>query len=318
MVMKLYLTRNEAAEILGVTPQTISNYVKKGLLVESEVKEPNLKAMCILGSSVERLLKEDYDIVEQSNAIDAMRVELDELWESYKKERDKLEKLHKLQRISYGFHDNIKIISEILAAYLVEMNVLTHKETWLVTEILSERSLIYIVENSDLTRSDISTLYFRALKKLTSGRKPKYNELLDENKKLRELLEIEREKSAALEKQVKALEEGRSSSDDVISIPKQLMYLNPDQIGVRVFNALKVHGVEHLYELALIEKERLFKTRNFGRKCMVDVLNLMDAYGLEFDNIESLRNPKVSFLKGPYVDVPLYVLEQRNRELCHR
>ena len=53
MVMKLYLTRNEAAEILGVTPQTISNYVKKGLLVESEVKEPNLKAMCILGSSVE-------------------------------------------------------------------------------------------------------------------------------------------------------------------------------------------------------------------------------------------------------------------------
>ena len=83
MVMKLYLTRNEAAEILGVTPQTISNYVKKGLLVESEVKEPNLKAMCILGSSVERLLKEDYDIVEQSNAIDAMRVELDELWESY-------------------------------------------------------------------------------------------------------------------------------------------------------------------------------------------------------------------------------------------
>ena len=60
------------------------------MLVESEVKEPNLKAMCILGSSVERLLKEDYDIVEQSNAIDAMRVELDELWDSYKKERDKL------------------------------------------------------------------------------------------------------------------------------------------------------------------------------------------------------------------------------------
>ena len=96
------------------------------------------------------------------------------------------------------------------------------------------------------------------------------------------------------------------------------MYLNPDQIGVRVYNALKVHGVEHLYELALIEKERLFKTRNFGRKCMVDVLYLMDAYGLEFDNIESLKNPKVNFLKGPYIDVPVYVLKQRNRELCHR
>ena len=316
--MKLYLNRNEAAEILGVTPQTVSNYVKRGLLVESESKDPGLKSMCILGSSVEKLLNEEYDVLKQSNAIEAMREELDEMWESYRKERDKLEKLHKLLRISYGFHDNIKIISEILAAYLVEMNVLTQKETWLVTEILSERSLIYIVESSDLTRSDISTLYFRALRKLSAGRHPKYNELLDENIGLRELLEIEREKSTALEKQLKALEERRGLSDDVISIPKELMGINYRQIGVRAYNALKVHGVEHLYELALIDKESLFKTRNFGRKCMLDVMTFMDAYGLEFDNIESLRNPKVSFLKGPYVDVPLYVLEQRNRELCHR
>ena len=40
--MKLYLNRNEAAEILGVTPQTVSNYVKRGLLVESESKDPGL------------------------------------------------------------------------------------------------------------------------------------------------------------------------------------------------------------------------------------------------------------------------------------
>ena len=132
------------------------------------------------------------------------------------------------------------------------------------------------------------------------------------------MLEIEREKSAALEKQLKASEERRSLSDDVISIPKELMKLNSYKISVRVYNALKAHGVEHLYELALIEKERLFKTRNFGRKCMVDVLNFMEIYGLEFDNIESLKNPKVSFLKGPYIDVPVCILEQRNRELCHR
>jgi len=50
----------------------------------------------------------------------------------------------------------------------------------------------------------------------------------------------------------------------------------------------------------------------------VTVLNIMEVYGLEFDNIESLKNPKLSFLKGPYIDVPIYLLEQRNRELCHR
>lgn len=316
--MKLYLTRNEAADMLGVTPQTISNYIKRGLLVESVTKEPGVKSMCILGSSVERLLNEGYDVVRQSNAVDAMRVELDEMWESYKKERDELDKLHKLLKISYGFHDNLKIISELLATYLVEMNVLTQKEIWLVTEILSERSFRYIVENSNLTRSDISTLYFRALKKLSSGRKPRYNELLDENQTLHDLLEREREKNAALEEQVKAFEDGRSLSDGVISIPKELMYLDSEQIGGRVYHTLKTRGVEHLYELALITKESLFKTRNFGRKSMDDVLNFMDTYDLEFNNIESLKNPKLSMLKGPYTDVPLCILEKRSRELCNR
>lgn len=325
MAMKLYLTRNEAAELLGVTPQTISNYVKRGVLVESETKDTNQKSMCILSSSVERLLNESYDLIKQADAIDSMRLELDELWDKYTSERNELEKLHKLLKISYGFHNNVEIISEILSAYLLEMNVLTQKELWLVTEILSSRSFRYIVDNSDLKSSDISTIYFRALKKLLSGRKPKYNELLDENYSLSELLKIEKEKTAVLEMQLKATEERLKVaeeriyvSDDCISIPQELMNISPAKLGVRVYNALKSNGLEYLYELALIEKDRLLRTRNFGRKCVVTVLNIMEVYGLEFDNIESLKNPKVSFLKGPYIDVPIYLLEQRNRELCHR
>lgn len=315
--MKLYYTRNEVAEILGVSPQTVSNYVKRGLLVESETKDPCQKSMCILGSSVECLLNESYDLIKQSDAVELMREELDELWSKYTRERDELDKLHKLLKISYGFHNNIEIISEILAAYLIEMNVLTQKELWLITEMLSSRSFRYIVDNSDLTKSDISTIYYRALKKLTTGRKPKYNEVLVENDKLRELLEIEREKSSKLEKQLNVLENRQVSSEETITIPNELIGINPDKISVRLYNALRTNGIEHLYELALIKKDILYGTRNFGRKCVSEVIDIMTAYNLEFDNIESLKNLKISFVKGLYIDVPIILLEQRNRELCN-
>lgn len=62
--MKLYLTRNEAAEILGVHPQTVSNYLAKGLLVESSTRNPESKSLRILGSSVSNLMNEGYDIIE--------------------------------------------------------------------------------------------------------------------------------------------------------------------------------------------------------------------------------------------------------------
>ena len=61
--MKLYLTRNETAKLLGVTPQTVSNYVEKGLLVESSKRDPKAKAMRILRQSVETLLEEGYDVL---------------------------------------------------------------------------------------------------------------------------------------------------------------------------------------------------------------------------------------------------------------
>lgn len=71
--MKLYLTRKEAAELLGVTPQTISNYVENGLLVESKKRDPKTRRMRILRRSVENLLKEGYDVIEQTKAIDGAR-----------------------------------------------------------------------------------------------------------------------------------------------------------------------------------------------------------------------------------------------------
>ena len=74
--MKLYLTRNETAKLLGVTPQTVSNYLEKGLLVESSKRDPKAKAMRILRQSVETLLEEGYDVLEQSKAMEALSKEL--------------------------------------------------------------------------------------------------------------------------------------------------------------------------------------------------------------------------------------------------
>ena len=103
--MKLYLTRNETAKLLGVTPQTVSNYVEKGLLVESSKRDPKAKAMRILRQSVETLLEEGYDLLEQSKAMEALSKELKETREYFLRKRDELKADLAILEIRRDFQD---------------------------------------------------------------------------------------------------------------------------------------------------------------------------------------------------------------------
>ena len=95
--MKLYLTRNEAAELLGVSPQTVSNYLAKGLLVESTTRNSESKALRILASSVRNLMKEGYDVIEQYKAMEACQKEVKQMRDDLAMQKDELEKTHQRQ-----------------------------------------------------------------------------------------------------------------------------------------------------------------------------------------------------------------------------
>lgn len=321
--MKAYISRAEAAEILGISQQSVSNYVARGLLAVSQVKSSN-GGLQILWSSVDKLMNEAYDVVEQTKAIEEARIILETKNKEYKTERDNLDKRHRLLKISDGFHANIHEIAEILSAYLVDNDILPKKQREVLIDILAGRSFAYIADNFNLSVSEIKEIYSRAIRSLYTKRTPTYVDLREENADLKDQIKILQEKNALLEQEkcdaqerIRDISEALySGTANCISIPKQLIGQDSLRCSARLFNVLKANNIDNLYDLALISKKQLFGTRNFGKKCMDEIQEIMNRYLIEFDNIESLQNTTIKSLPGPFSEIPVYILEKRRRNLC--
>ncbi len=315
-MVKVYLTRKEAAELLGVSVQTISNYVRDGLLVESSTKGQNLKMGRILGSSVENLLSENYDVVEQAKAIEILKSNLSDSYKDYKKERDILNNAHNLLKISNGFHKNLSFIAELLSAWLVSEGLLTKAEMKVCIDILCGHSLQLIAEDSHIPISRVNEIYKEAIKKLIKKRTVSYNDIDNENRQLKERLQLELDKTRELEQQVNDLVNQLNISVNVLKIPVQLIGKQSIMsFSNRLFNALLAFGIENLYDLALINKKQLLSIRNIGRKCYDEVYELMSKYWIIFDDINSLNNHRISSLPGPFVEIPISELLNRRQML---
>lgn len=315
-MIKVYLTMKEAAELLDVSVQTISNYVRDGLLVESSTKGQNLKMGRILGSSVENLLSENYDVVEQAKAIEILKSNLSDSYKDYKKERDILHNAHNLLKISNGFHKNLSFIAELLSAWLVSEGLLTKAEMKVCIDILCGHSLQLIAEDSHIPISRVNEIYKEAIKKLIKKRTVSYNDIDNENRQLKKRLQLELDKTRELEQQVNDLVNQLNISVNVLKIPVQLIGKQSIMsFSNRLFNALLAFGIENLYDLALINKKQLLSIRNIGRKCYDEVYELMSKYWIIFDDINSLNNHRISSLPGPFVEIPISELLNRRQML---
>ncbi len=314
--MKTFLTRNEAAELLGVTPQTISNYVAKGILVQSETKDPSSLQMRILGSSVQRVLNEGYDIIAQSQAIDSLRNELINEKESILTEVKKLKEAKELTNIGMNFLNNIKEISEILSAFLVSNNILTRRESSILTDILTGRNLYYIAEKNNLSVTRIKQIYNRSLRVLSLERNLSCEKLMIENKDLKKALELEKQKNESLQELLSEVRLKKETNNSTVKIPESLVGKKSiSHLSTRTYNALRLIECENLYDLALITRDMLFNLRNFGQKCRDEIINTMSKYGLRFNDISSLSNPYIEAIESECVYIPRYVLEERSKKL---
>lgn len=316
MDMKLHLTRNEAAKLLGVTPQTITNYLAKGLLVESMNKGKKNPQMRILSSSVKRLLDEGFDIPKQSNAIDELRKELRKEEETLRIEKAKLRERIELAKSGTAFMKNIREVSEILSSYVASNAILSRREKSILTDILSGRNLAYIAEKNELCTERIRQIYNRTLRILELEKNHSAEKLINENEALRLELKNEREKAEALEKKLEEFRRTPCKKNGLIRIPVSLTGRESmSHLSTRTYNALRFLEIENLYELALIKRDMLSGLRNFGDKSMDEIVSTMSVHGIRFNDINSLCNVYIASRKGPFIDISIYQLEERQRKL---
>lgn len=85
--MKKYITRNEAAERAGVTPQTISNYIKRGLFGSVEQG----RTVLIEEEAFDAFLSKYGCVVDAGRAVSELEKEIEERRKALEEEKDALE-----------------------------------------------------------------------------------------------------------------------------------------------------------------------------------------------------------------------------------
>lgn len=283
------ITRNKAAEILGVSRQTISNYIKEGILgsyvgehgiiyVNSEDIEKYAQKYKMIAAN-EKMIDEKLKEVEYRKR--AINVELTEL-------RNRATANGKLAANAVGML--FGVINTM--SHLGVVPNLSYRESNILKDIINGMSYDELSLKYDLTPTRIRQIVDKTCNKLT------YNEdlaiaELSTNKALQ--YEVERLKKVIKSLQVSYDEYRRGKGDKPLSgavLPPLILSRDINDCGfsVRILNMFRSYSIYTVGDLLrkFHGKSDLAKIRNLGNKSVWAILDFIEENNLSFkENGES-------------------------------
>lgn len=277
------ITRNKAAEILGVSRQTISNYIKEGILgsyvdehgftyVNSEDIEKYAQKYKMITVN-EKMIDEKLKEVEYRKL--AINVELTEL-------RNRATANGKLAANAVGML--FGVINAM--SHLGVLPNLTYRESNLIKDIINGMTYDELSIKYGVSATRIRQLVVRTCNKLT------YNEdiVISELSTNRALLcEVDHLKKVVKSLQIRYDEYRRAKGDKPLSgavLPPLILSRDINDCGfsTRVLNALKSYDVYTVGDLVcnLRGRSELMKLRNLGRKSVWTILDFVEENNLDF------------------------------------
>lgn len=280
---KRFLTRKEAAEILGVTQQTVSNYIERGLLVENTDID-GIRTPRLYSSSLKYLLDKGYDVIKQNNAIKQARMEL-------KKEENELAEMKRslaVLREEFGsqaqYVSYLSKIKSVLMSLISSNNDISERQRSIINGVLDGNSFHEVAIKHHLSNQRILQIFHETIKELTEIDYPSVKTLQNKNKRLHA--------------KIMNLKEVIAEMQDLGS--KKVIYLPEILIGrknmhklfsARVANALRIYGLENAYELALMPPTQIKIIRNLGEGSYREIQKKLKDMGISPGDMSSLQNP---------------------------
>lgn len=274
------MTRNKAAEALGVTPQTISNYVKEGIL-GGFIGIKN--TLYVNADDVDKYLKKYRFIAVKEEMIDR---KLRELKDRENEINDRLADTRKelLGAKSYKTPSAIILAKALFRAALIPR--LSTREMDIIDMYIEGESLQEIADVFSLTSTRVNQILAKALRKFTE-------QTVDITVNLRGNSELEAEihslklSVAALKKEYNdyRLSHG-DTEDENPSCPPEILLKSIDDCGfsIRIVIALKWTDIYDVNGLVtrFYRFEDILKIRNIGRGSLCEIRNFMDEHNLVF------------------------------------
>lgn len=263
-----YLTRQEAAEKLGVSRQTVSNYINRGYL---KVRK-NKGVTYIIADDFESKAESLSCVINATNSIEALKKKL------LQEEEELLKELSLVRSIS-------KIYGREVLYNIIDKNLydLTNYERDIVLDLFTYGDSSMVADKYGLTRARILQLYGRAMRNIV--RQPTMKSKLKEIETLKEevqhltrLVNLYRtsEEKKITEREKAEIDEAMRS--DILLSKK----VSDCYFSVRLLNCLKCAEIETVGELVKMRKRDFFKMRNFGKKSMRELEEWLEKEGLQF------------------------------------
>lgn len=288
---KKFYTRNQAAQILNVSPSTISNYIKNGLLTNcAPVKEDRRQEVYVKASEVEALRPQVTDIESLKQTISEYKEKLKEEQENIIKDYKTLMDFSQSRR--YFFFD----MGHILECLFAIIDPLQDREKDVLTLTLAGEPLESIAARHNLSRERIRQIVVKATKKIDrhclQNASLLYKKCFEENASLRKQNELI--KKAYEEEHLRLSKYENSTNfvenmgatvltyDDIKTIQVLTSPVLDYGLTVRAYNCLKSNDIELIAELVSYKKHEVMRFRNLGRKSLYEIEALLEKLGLSF------------------------------------
>ena len=274
------MTRNKAAEALGVTPQTISNYVKEGIL-GGFIGIKN--TLYVNAEDVDKYLKKYRFIAVKEEMIDR---KLRGLKDRENEINDRLADTRKeiLGAKSYKTPSAIILAKALFRAAMIPR--LSTREMDIIDMYIEGESLQEIADVFSLTSTRVNQILAKALRKFTE-QTGEITANLRENSELEAEIHSLKLSVAALKKEYNdyRLSHG-DTEDENPSCPPEILLKSIDDCGfsIRIVIALKWTDIYDVNGLVtrFYRFEDILKIRNIGRGSLCEIRNFMDEHNLVF------------------------------------
>ncbi len=283
---KRYYTRKEAADALGVSPQSVSNYASKGII--HAVRSGNYIKYPADEVDALKVVPELYtyeEIKERVKELEAKEVELME--EASRRLEARIEDFKAVftdghPQLWFRYRD---LIMQVVR--LASQEALGRREEEVLWSMLELNTLQEVADKVGVTRERVRQVYQRALLRIVRFREiatTRYEIAL-------RTVEDLKKKNAELEATCWALmnpEPGKPAMEVANEMEKFrcrfpfTVRIKDLGLSVRCTNCLKAADVETLGDLVGYKKHEIYHFRNFGRKSLNELEELLYKYNLEF------------------------------------
>lgn len=269
MEKKRYITRIEASKIFNVHPQTITNWMERGVLVGKNTGHNIL----IDYLSIEKLISSFGDITEVEKNIETYKAECRELEKEYKQLSQNLKSRN---WIYSNVIRNAEILANLFENAFCKLSRSREERTIdIVRMFLEGHTFEEIGDKYSLQRVRIGQIIRKGVYQLRYA--DTYKDLIEQNKHLMDINIKLSTENTKLTKKLQAIDQRDKYITEVLNHK-----IENYPLSNKTLNGLQYAQIRTLGELAQYNRREISRIRNFGTKSMKELDDLLASNHLEW------------------------------------